>query len=56
MESIFVKLAYFNALFSFDNIYNMIVYQMSNYISIVHMFIHENDYMWYYLDLLSYKT
>lgn len=55
MESIFVKLAYFNALFSFDNIYNMIVYQMSNYISIVHMFIHENDYMWYYLDLLSYK-
>lgn len=32
--------------FSFDNIYNMmIVYQMSNYISIVHMFIQENDYM-----------
>ena len=42
-----VFLAYFNKAppFSFDNIYNMIVYQMSNYISIVHMFIQENDYM-----------
>ena len=49
-------LAYFNAPFSFDNIYNMIVYQMSNYISIVHIFIQEDDYMWYYFNFLSPKN